>query len=115
MMQAPQPYPDAPPQYHDIERDAHSLLGDDQQQWMDPPLQRRPLTAPMCLPQVAAKRDATFARGYNEQMMASGISMTDWLRFLDALNHAMVSTCRLLFASRLIVHARRRARRRFGL
>jgi hypothetical protein len=78
----------ATPQYS--EQDAHAVLGDYQQRWAAPPQQLRPLPAPVCLPQVAVEGSAAFARGYNEQMMASGISMADWLRFIDGLNNAMV-------------------------
>jgi hypothetical protein len=82
-------------QHRDSEQDAHALLGDYQQRWTALPPQLRSLAAPVCLPQVIAERDAAFARGYNEHMMASGITMGDWLRFLDALNNAMVSTTAL--------------------
>jgi hypothetical protein len=48
------------------------------------------LSLPVCLPQTTAGYDQPFARGYNDVLTHSGIDMMDWLRFIDALNIAMV-------------------------
>jgi hypothetical protein len=50
-----------------------------------------PLPAVIALPQMSPGFDQSFARGYHVAMARSGLQMSDWLRFLDALNIAMVS------------------------
>jgi hypothetical protein len=55
-------------------------------------LQHTPLPLPLAIPQVAPDYDQPYFRGYNEILVQSGIAMNDWLKFLDALNIAMVTS-----------------------
>jgi hypothetical protein len=89
-MQAAYPPPAGPPPQTYTDQDAQALLGDQHTRWSAPAPQSSGLPLPVCLPQVAATEDAAFARGYNDQLMACGITMSDWLKFIDALNNAMV-------------------------
>jgi hypothetical protein len=56
-----------------------------------PEYSHAPLPAVIALPQMSPGFDQSFARGYHVAMARSGLQMDDWLRFLDALNIAMVS------------------------
>jgi hypothetical protein len=56
-----------------------------------PEYSHAPLPAVIALPQMSPGFDQSFARGYHVAMARSGLQMGDWLRFLDALNIAMVS------------------------
>jgi hypothetical protein len=66
--------------------DARALLD------LPPPYEaaHRSLPLPFVLPQETAGTNYAFARGYNPVLAASGIALPDWLRFVDALNLAMV-------------------------
>jgi hypothetical protein len=72
-----------------------------------------PLSLPFVLPQESVGLDYAFARGYNPALAASGVSLADWLRFVDALNLATVrheDTCH--FPANAHVACDRRAARR---
>lgn len=77
-----------PPAYTDT--DAELLFGTPPP---PPPPQstRQRLDLPVCLPQITSGYDSPFARAYNPQLGAVGIEEDEWLKFLDALNIAMVS------------------------
>jgi hypothetical protein len=66
--------------------DAELLLG----AFPPPPADCKPLAGPVCLPQTVAGYDSPFARAFNPELLASGIEETDWLKFLDGLNIAIV-------------------------
>jgi hypothetical protein len=55
------------------------------------PVEGTQLPMPFCLPQIWAKFDSPFGRGYNEYLNEVGISSDIWLKFVDTLNIAMVS------------------------
>jgi hypothetical protein len=55
------------------------------------PAEGTQLPMPFCLPQIWAKFDSPFGRGYNEHLNEAGISSETWLKFVDTLNIAMVS------------------------
>lgn len=86
-----------PPEY--TENDAAQLLGA-----VTPPPPRsslRRLSRPVALPQIANDYDSPFARGWNDDLLASGIEQRDWLKFIDGLNIAMVSITRIFVAYKL--------------
>jgi hypothetical protein len=57
-----------------------------------PEISRQPLQVPICLPQITGGYDSPFARAYNPHLAASGVEQDEFLKFLDALNVAMVRT-----------------------
>lgn len=82
-MQSPN---DPPPVYTDS--DAEAL-------WITPPppsILKERLPVPICLPQATRGYDSPFVRGWNPELVTCGIEQEDWLKFLDSLNIAMVST-----------------------
>lgn len=90
-MPQPEQYGGVPPAYTDSDAE---LLFDTRSPTAELPKQR--LDLPVCLPQITNGYDSPFARAYNPQLEASGIERDEWLKFLDALNIAMV---RILFLS----------------
>lgn len=85
-MPKPEQYGGEPPAYTDADAE---LLFDIRH----PPTaesSRQRLDLPLCLPQTTSGYDSPFARAYNPQLEASGIEQDEWLKFLDALNIAMV-------------------------
>jgi hypothetical protein len=66
--------------------DARTLLD------LPPPYEavHRSLPLPFVLPQETVGTNYAFTRGYNPALAASGIALPSWLRFVDALNLAMV-------------------------
>lgn len=81
-----QPNLGSPPEYTD--EDAESLFG------VPPPvpdratLQKLPL--PVAVPQIRVAYDASFVRAYSPELVRSGVTQNDWLKFVDGLNIAMV-------------------------
>lgn len=78
---------DSPPEY--TEDDAAILLGAVTP--APPRSSLRPLSLPVALPQTTKSYDAPFVRGWNDDLLASGVEQHDWLKFIDGLNIAMVS------------------------
>lgn len=70
------------------EDDAEELLG----QYPPPPRDVEPLPLPVAVPQIASSYDSPFLRAYNPELERSGVEQEEWLRFVDGLNIAMVST-----------------------
>jgi hypothetical protein len=66
--------------------DAAALLGT----FSPPPAYTQPLRLPVCLPQTVSGYDSPFARAYCMELSASGVELTDWLKFIDGLNIAIV-------------------------
>ena len=60
---------------------------------------RQRLQLPVCLPQITGGYDSPFARAYNPQLEASGIERDEFLKFLDALNIAMVRIGQVVVSS----------------
>lgn len=78
-------YDGAPPAYTNL--DAELVFGTP----VPPPANgSRRLQLPICLPQITGGYDSPFARAYNPQLAESAIEQDDFLKFLDALNIAMV-------------------------
>lgn len=74
------------PSYTDA--DAETLLGE----FPPAPPEVARLDLPLALPQIAGSYDSSFLRAYSPDLERSGVSQDEWLRFIDGLNIAIVST-----------------------
>lgn len=86
-----------PPTYTD--RDAGFEVFAGERDPVPAPAQLKPLSRPMCLPQIATGFDSPFVRAHGPDAEAAGVPEEDWLAFMDALNIAMVCNVLCLFVT----------------
>ncbi|KIY51208.1 hypothetical protein FISHEDRAFT_37544 [Fistulina hepatica ATCC 64428] len=89
------PYVEQLPSEEELARNADLLIREylPQQPEIPTGAERAILSLPFCIPQITSSANAPFARGTNDVLLdVLGLSETDWLRFLDGLNLAIVAS-----------------------